>query len=199
VAGNSLSDQAEFLRKLYTSDKVDEGLSYDFVGPAFDIGFRLTNFSTDKKMHIDVGTAYLLCHTFSELSRTQLSTLRHIMPDDIGIGGKSLDDRLKIYYSGSEMLKGVGGVKYPKLWINSGKLGTSETLKEELIFPEGRPSVGFDNLFRYCKTFYDERARSISKPFVAKDGSLTAADMPSDYQQVRSQMQDEFIEENLGY
>ena len=84
VLGNDLSEKSELLDRLYKAEEIDPQLSYDFVGPAFDIGFRLTNFSTDKKMHLDVATAYLLCIAFDALNGIQLALLNDIVPAEIG-------------------------------------------------------------------------------------------------------------------
>lgn len=75
----------------------------DFIGPTIDTGFRLTSFSTIRKMVISLDVAYLAATA--------------MMPPDIR--SKPIFKWLDIVYDGRFPLKGVmNGIPYPRFWID---------------------------------------------------------------------------------
>lgn len=192
----NLTEQADFYEFLYDRPEVDQGLSYDFVGPALDIGFRIASLSTNKKMHIDVGTAYLLARTFEHITRTQRRHMAGFIPEEIGLdadkGDAMIEERMQIFYTGSDILKGVGDVKYPMLWINTCQAKTSEFLKESVMFPNGRPSISPKNLKEYCEYFYTEREQSLWRPFISRKGAVKFGKKPANYETTRTGMERDY-------
>ncbi len=195
----SIDEFEEFLGLLYLSDDVDTSQSYDFVGPSIDIGFRLASHSSQRKMYIDAATAYLLAKSASRVHDEHAEDLAELLDGRIGIDEGDIKKRLSIFYSGSEVLKGVGGEKkYPKFWINTCRHGTSESMREGLMFPNGRQPAEPKNIIAFCEKFYSERAQFLVRPFINNEDALSYSSKPEKYDGELSNMVHEIVEEVEG-
>lgn len=170
----------------------------DFVGPGIDIGFRLGSFASSKKMILSVDVVYLMAVAQSHTdSRHYSAPDNQENPDDrlinkaIGRLAKTVSDdktdakdkrpfggRLGVYYSGTEVLKGViGGVKYPKFWINTECVDSLDSEKSKLNEEYVNP-IPWEKLKEFCIRFYEDRKNFVLEPFIydskhAINGSVT--------------------------
>lgn len=74
----------------------------------------------------------------------------------------------RLNFSGAEPLKGVlGGIKYPIFWIDITETDSYEYHKQKMYLSDnGREAPTWGQLFRYCRSFYDERKDFILPPIV---------------------------------
>ncbi|WP_153468818.1 hypothetical protein [Komagataeibacter medellinensis] len=134
----------ELLNEYYRG-KGGKPVSIDYIGPSIDTGFRITSFSSGRKMVLSIDAVYLLSMT--------------------NFDGEIA--RIDLRYEGSFPLKGViGGAGYPIFWINMGaqdSLGVKEDrLKDE------RP-CNREDIKEYCDAFYREHAHFLFRPFIRDD------------------------------
>jgi hypothetical protein len=129
----------------------------DFVGPAIDIGFRLSSKSTNRKFIISLDVAYYIAKT----NRTE-------------------DDKIfKIHYDGREYLKGVlGGVEYPIFWIDMSS-DSSPDKNEDKLF--GKDKISWGNIEMFCKSFYKEDSNPSYAPFIVTDTNVDYHTPPRNY------------------
>ncbi|WAC24688.1 hypothetical protein [Blastomonas sp. SL216] len=162
----------------------DDALKLDFIGPGIDTGFRVSSFASNRKMAISVDVAYLLASNDKWQSDAKDSddevtkyidscfNLILIKPgfnayDKKNDNDKKVDRYLnpKIHYSGTDYLKGVlGGIKYPRLWIDTTRTNTYDAFKEALYIGESRTPLSSTNLRRFCEGFYKDRKKYILPP-----------------------------------
>jgi hypothetical protein len=157
----------------------------DFIGPAIDIGFRLSKFSSAKKMAISVDVAYLMCLGVNSLKKVAALSNEFIgfikdkikISDRFEIYSKYIENLqeftrpefyeiIPIHYSGSEQLKGVlGDIKYPFFWINTGYQNSLENVRDRLYLDDaGRRSVDVERLQEYLAAFYKDRSDYVRPP-----------------------------------
>lgn len=135
---------------------VQDGLEIDFVGPAIDVGFRLTKKSTPRQFILSIDTMFL--YVLSELS---------------GKLGRKAGSRLspmvtRIHYEGAEPLPGVlGGVPYPLFWIDMFDPATSEVLSDG--FRQLHPIADREQILNFCDAFYKEQTCYIDTPYIVTD------------------------------
>lgn len=155
---------------------------YDFIGPAIDVGFRLSSFASSKKMVIDIGIASMLARIFCGDDLSEDGTAGRCLkdrklekigvnafPDNTGLDG-TMAERLGVYYSGREPLKGVlGGMPYPKFWINASYKNTLEQKREAAIWSPSRTALAWKGLHELCESLFEHRQNYLLRPFI--DGS----------------------------
>jgi len=158
---NYYQESGNLLNSIYTK-KNSSGLSVDYIGPSIDTGFRLTGFSSSKKMVISVDIAYLISMT--------------------SFDGEV--ERIDLNYEGSHPLKGVmGGASYPVFWINmSGS--HSLAVKEDRL--RAQTTSNREDVKEYCDVFYQEYSSFTFRPFIRGDVGQTMAKMPAWYNEYHS-------------
>ena len=111
----------------------------DYIGPLIDIGFRLSKYSNARKFVISIELAYLLSRFHFHFSG------------------------LKIYYEGSEPLKGVLNNKpYPIFWLNMIK--DQETPEDKLLEP-----VKIEEVTEFAQHYIKETGKPLRMPFIKGD------------------------------
>ena len=138
----------------------------DFIGPGIDVGFRIAQFSSNRRMSISVDVAYLLAvsrinhfgtekdfHDYTAEGKLRRAEAIHDAPGALLDYLKSLSissdfacrgngDCLKlsnidIHYSGTAPLKGVlGNMSYPRLWISIVQKDSYEHAKQRMYLDE---------------------------------------------------------------
>jgi hypothetical protein len=117
----------------------------DYIGPSIDLGFRLTGYSSNRKMVVSVDIAYIL-------SRTN---------DDDEAPTRDL------HFDGTYPLKGVmGGALYPIFWINMSGANSLADKEDRLKFHQ---KCNRDDVKAYAAAFYDEYAQFTFAPFITDD------------------------------
>lgn len=179
-------------------DKVHR--SFDFIGPGIDVGFRVSGFCTIKKMALNVDFVYLLSlsalrllqkDSFSGITKFESDNFKPKFVDDLAklvkdfripssFGTDKNDEPYRIvdteiHFGGSEILKGVlGGVKYPKLWIDTAPADSYSKRKELLYSEHHRYGIDWKDVFGFCKSFYQEYARFIQAPVLLASPTCTS-------------------------
>jgi hypothetical protein len=143
----------------------------DFVGPAIDIGFRLSGKSSSRKFIISLDLAYLI----------SISNRR----DD--------KDILKIHYEGRHYLKGVlGGVEYPIFWIDMSVEGSSDKT-EDILYK--REKLDWHDIEDFCKSFYEDVSNPSYRPFIITDPAFEYHTPPRNYLSPYSKVVDKYTSE----
>lgn len=160
---NYYQESGNLLNDIY-SKKGAEGLSVDYIGPSIDTGFRLTGFSSSRKMVVSVDIAYLISMT--------------------SFDGEV--ERIDLHYDGSHALKGViGGASYPVFWINmSGS--HSLAVREDRL--RAQTVANREDVKEYCDAFYREYANFTFRPFIKGDVGQTMAKMPPWYDEYHARL-----------
>ena len=150
----------------YYEEPNQRSRTVDFIGPGIDVGFRLSQFSSLKRMAVSIDVSYLMALSYlsihdngtwptgfhytksvfngdvninSDIKAKIIEIYNKLLPPStfaIAKKGK-VKGEIKINYSGTEYLKGVlGGIKYPILWINSVPNNSMEALKDALYIDD---------------------------------------------------------------
>lgn len=161
---NYYKESGDLLNSYYDKSAVSSAVSVDYIGPSIDTGFRLTGFSSSRKMVVSVDVAYLLSMT--------------------SFDGEV--ERIDLYYEGSHTLKGVmGGSPYPVFWINmSGE--SSLAVKEDRL--KLQTICNTQDLKEYCDAFYQEYSSFTFRPFINGEIGQTLAKAPSWYNNYHSSL-----------
>jgi len=140
-------------------------VSVDFIGPAIDIGFRLGQLATSRKMVVSLDTAFLMA-----------------IHDD--------DTTPKIFYDGMTQLKGVlGGMQYPLFWVDGSDASPIDRAEDALI---DRRSCDYDDIRRFCKAFYNEITHYAHVPFIPTDTDPKLKRPPPRHVELHSQVVDQY-------
>lgn len=138
----------------------------DFLGPQMDLGFRLTSWSTPRRMVLSIGIAWILAHYAPVWTDWQAE-----LDAESGRAPRSLGELDKnLYFDGAHGLKGVlGGAPYPRFWFDCGD-GALSIQHDRL---EGRSAADRNTVLAYHAAFieeYRERFPWLTQPFVAGMG-----------------------------
>jgi hypothetical protein len=165
----------------FESKPVGKGLEIDFIGPAIDIGFRLTKKATPRKFILSIDTIFL--YVLSELSGKLKKT------------PSSRD--AKIHYDGAEALPGVlGGLPYPLFWIDMIDPSTSEALSDG--FRDVKPIDSPQEILDFFDAFYKEQKSYIDTPYITTDESeltMTINEKPAWYEEEKKKLRQDMIGE----
>ncbi|MCO5794798.1 MAG: hypothetical protein HEQ21_18440 [Blastomonas sp.] len=160
----------------FESNPVKNGVEIDFIGPAIDIGFRLTKKATPRKFVLSIDAVFL--YVLSELS---------------GDGG-SLSN-VKINYDGSEILQGVlGGLPYPIFWIDMSKSDSSEVIADQFLFSKN--PIDKNSIYKYCMKFYEEKLNYVDRPYIMTDDGVSKTlinKLPKWYDIERTRLKKDFF------
>lgn len=149
------------------------GNTLDFIGPAIDLGFRITKFANPRRFVLSADLALVV---LDAIHRTECESRQ-----------------FQIHLHGRESLKGViGNEPYPIIWLDM-RDGDSD-LEEELlgIKPVHLP----DKLVSYLRDFL-ERTPTLMRPFIEGDRDSRYSKIPENMSDLRAQMQAE--ETDRGY
>lgn len=169
--GVTLENPNRFIvQQFYDSGKF-KGL-VDFIGAGVDVGFRLGGLASSRKMAVSVDVAYLMSKAAGYMDSFHKELDEWLIDQRIGrkqvvkqrrdtFGGK-----LRIYYGGTQILKGVmGEVKYPRFWINTEKQNSLDSHKSD-INADFVKSSDWETIESYCYAFYTNRRNFIFPPFI---------------------------------
>lgn len=182
VGGPSLTSQSYFtesgliLNRFYEGEVIP-GLVIDYVGPAIDTGFRLSQYATTRKLVVSVGIAYVL-------SKTTKS-------DD------GLIESFRIMFDQPVAMKGVmGGRQYPVFWIDLSALDSLARREDDLLHVRNDPGgLTVQKVRDYCDAFYNELGSYAFKPFIDNDAEQQIKGKPDWYDDIIHQMASNFQSE----
>jgi hypothetical protein len=130
----------------YYLKQPNSDLTRDFIGPAIDTGFRLSQLSTPRRLVISVELAFMLVHAV----RTQPHEYKYEPP--------------RFFFEGRHVLKGVfGGLPYPVFWIDMRPSPKLEETEDEL---NGRDPLNTDAVLAFCQEFIKENATYCFTPYI---------------------------------
>ncbi len=154
---NYYQESGNLLNAIY--NKTDTyGLTVDYIGPSIDTGFRLTGFSSNRKMVVSIDIAYFISMTSFDGEVT----------------------RIGLNYDGSQSLKGVmGGASYPIFWIDMSGSNSLASREDKLRAQSGASK---ETVKEYCDAFYQEYSSFTFRPFIKGDVGQTMAKMPPWYE-----------------
>jgi hypothetical protein len=135
----------------------------DFVGPSLDIGFRVSNLASPRKMTITPEIALIVSL---------------INDQEFGVQDKSLW-AIEVKYFGSVPLKGVhSGKPFPVFWIDTTKNRDIDHFEDKL-----NPIPIYNNLDikNFLERFFDENSQSIMRPFIYAYGQEQFGKMGAEY------------------
>lgn len=145
------------LNEYYNSPRNPE-LTKDFIGPAIDTGFRLSQLSTPRRLVISVELALLLVHAV----RTQ--------PHEYAY------ERLRFFFEGRHSLKGVfGGLPYPIFWIDMRPSPELEASEDEL---NNKKPLGTDTVLSFCHEFVKASDGYCFTPYIVDNIDPTFNQVP---------------------
>ncbi|MGN7610810.1 hypothetical protein ACQZV8_01865 [Magnetococcales bacterium HHB-1] len=147
---NTIAILLSQLKEYYKTKNKDNNF-LDFIGPSMDIGFRLCNFASQRRMPISLELLFILANVQKDLlnKRQRLSESEK----------KNDKDPIelfipKIRYQGREKLKGVlDGRTYPVFWLDTALDDPIEKAEDNIV---NRKSVSPDMCLNLCKAFIEE-------------------------------------------
>ncbi|WP_197279578.1 hypothetical protein [Rhodopseudomonas sp. AAP120] len=148
----------------FYSNPYNPEFTRDFIGPAIDTGFRLSQLSTPRKLVISVELAFMLVQAV----RTQPHEYQY--------------EILRFFFDGRHALKGVlGGLSYPIFWIDMRPFPFLETTEDALnkIIP-----LDTDSVLAFCQEFIKSSGPHCFTPYIIGNPDPTFSRVP-DYHQER--------------
>ena len=121
----------------------------DYIGPAVDTGFRISQFASARKFPVSIEIAYFLSKSAME-------------PEAI--------KQLKLRYHGRAAMKGVlGGLPYPVFWIDCVSPSDALTNAEDGLANPGKLCEP-DDVSKFVDAFFSDTKNKLFPPFIY-DGS----------------------------
>jgi len=154
--------------------EIGDGLPTDFIGPAIDLGFRITQFASERRFIVSADLALLLLDAV------------HTLECD--------HDDFRLHLLRREPLKGVINNKpYPIVWLDplDGELDVEEELLG--ITRTHKPQV----LAKFLRQFIDDHSPPLLRPFIEGDGGTKYNAIPQKHLDLRDKMRAE--ESSRGY
>lgn len=154
--GSEVDDRlAENYRLLAQLDeKPEQRVNYkiDYIGPSIDLGFRLCQRATPRRMIVSADLAWLICHIY-----------RHI--GDADADKCPLLKKPKIGFDGRVALKGLlGGEAYPLFWIEAVAGSRMDDAEDKLLKRSAHFEHGDVTVF--CKEFLDQSGPLRTMPYI---------------------------------
>jgi len=146
------------LLDLHRAGKVATGCQLDYVGPSVDLGFRLREHATPRRLVVSADLVWLLCRTHDSCSDRERRRCRFLAIPHVG-------------YDGRHGLKGIlGGQPYPLLWIEADPDNGIDRAEDAIL---RRPLSGHtpdrdrvDDIGRFCALFLNGRTPLQSRPYI---------------------------------
>ncbi|MDR2440870.1 MAG: hypothetical protein LBE12_16030 [Planctomycetaceae bacterium] len=144
-------------------DKKEKTYSIDFVGSSIDTGFRLTKFSSPRKLVVSLDLLWLLAESRLTCNDAIFSFLNKA-----------------IYYAGRHELKGVlSGKPYPIFWLD-----TFVSPPVEDRFSATPISCNLNDIIKFCEEF-SFKFKDFIRPFIVDDTSKKFGEIPEYSKQQR--------------
>lgn len=131
----------------------------DYIGPSIDLGFRIREHATPRKLVVSADLAWLLCFAHRENTIGELPQSRYLRMPHIG-------------YEGRYGLKGIlSGEPYPLIWVES-DIGNAIDKAEDLLLgrkhPDGHGSDAAEErpLWDFCEAFLNSQGPLRMRPYI---------------------------------
>jgi hypothetical protein len=134
--------QAE-MREQWYEGKNRGDIIRDFVGPSIDTGFRLSGWSSPRRLILSADLAFLLTSSYAQS-----------------------DEPLPLHFSGAQKLKGVvDNQPYPMIWLPVGA-GARVDIRDDSI---GRHLTDPELLRSFCEAIIEQNYKVFTPLFLADD------------------------------
>lgn len=154
--GDDVLDNFRMLAALENS-KERHDYHADFIGPSVDLGFRLRDHASARRLMISADLVWLLCRANKKCSPDQVQRCQLLQVP-------------RINYGNGASLKGVlDSDPYPLFWIEASPATALDVAEETLlgrIDIPGRPNH-VELLRTYCDTFLDNSHPLRMRPYIA--------------------------------
>lgn len=135
--------QAEMRDQWYESPLARHDIIRDFVGPSIDTGFRLTSWSSPRRLVLSADLAFLLTSSYA-----------------------TVEEPLPLHFSGAQKLRGViGDQPYPMIWLPVGAGARADILDEGI----GRHLTDPELLRSFCEAIVEQNYRVFTPLFLTDD------------------------------
>jgi len=135
----------------------------DFIGPAIDTGFRLSQLSTPRKLVVSVELAFMLVQAV----RTQPHDYQYDIP--------------RFYFDGRHTLKGVfGGLPYPIFWVDMRPQPELENTEDAL---NKKIPLDTDSVIAFCQEFIKSSGPYCFTPYIVNNPDPTFSRIPEHHQE----------------
>lgn len=146
----------------------------DYIGPSIDLGFRLREHATPRRLVVSADLVWLLCHAHGDFLERERSRCSQLGVPHIG-------------YDGRHSLKGIlGGQPYPLIWIEADPQNDLDRADDVL---RGRPLSGTSPsnthvlaVKDYCTLFLDGRTPLQTRPYIKGYPDPEVGQMPADHE-----------------
>jgi hypothetical protein len=153
-SGDDMLDNFKLLALL--EDGQLQSYRVDYIGPSVDLGFRLRDHATARRLMVSADLVWLLCHANKKCSLDQVEHCPFLhLP--------------RINYGSSASLRGVlDSEPYPHFWIEASAATALGTAEDALLGRSDLPSRGDhgDLLRDYCSKFLDNSHPIKMKPYI---------------------------------
>jgi hypothetical protein len=146
LAGFPVVNQILGNYKVNKKDEVVKKTNFDFIGPSIDLGFRISKYSSERKLVISLDLAYLLAKlTLKEKS-------------------------YHFYFDKHKETKGIHDGKYPIIWIDN---KNAQVPLEDELYGLVRKSSNYEQLIQYCYDYMMDKSKyKLMPPFIDNDKSF---------------------------
>lgn len=147
-----LTENYRLLAQLDKKSKQRGSYKVDYIGPSIDLGFRLCQRATPRRMMVSADLAWLVCHVYRQVGNAGADKCPSL-------------EKPKIGFDGRVALKGLlGGEAYPLFWIEAVAGSRMDNVEDRLL---KRPAhVEHDDVRKFCKEFLDQSGPLRTKPYI---------------------------------
>jgi hypothetical protein len=170
LAGFPVVNQILGNYKVNKKNEVVKKTNFDFIGPSIDLGFRISKYSSERKLVISLDLAYLLAKlTLKEKS-------------------------YHFYFDKHKETKGIHDGKYPIIWIDN---KNAQVPLEDELYGLVRKSSNYEQLIQYCHDYMMDKSKyKLMPPFIENDDTVKLK--PVSYDEDYADICKESKEEDIG-
>lgn len=163
------------LLHLYRDGRLEAAGQLDYVGPSVDLGFRLRDHATPRRLVLSADLVWLLCHAHESCFTRERSRCRFLGIPHIG-------------YDGRQGLKGIlGGQPYPLLWIEADPENEIDQAEDAVLrrtlAGHTPTSDRVDHVSRFCTAFLNGRTPLQTQPYIGGCTDPQIAAVPPGHRQ----------------
>jgi hypothetical protein len=159
------------LLELHRAGKIDAPL--DYIGPSIDLGFRLREHATPRRLILSADLAWLLCHAHASFTDKERNKCALLGIPHVG-------------YDGRHGLKGIlGGQPYPLMWIEADPDNDIDVAEDALLrrsLSGISPSDRGKEVSHFYDLFLNGRTPLQTKPYIKSCADPEIFAVPADHE-----------------
>jgi hypothetical protein len=158
---------------LYRAGKVRTPYQLDYIGPSIDLGFRLREHATPRRLVVSADLVWLLCHAHDSCTEAERRRCRSLNIPHIG-------------YDGRQGLKGIlGGQPYPLMWIEADPENAIDNAEDALLrrtlSGHSPSSDRVGQIRRFCDLFLSSQTALQTRPYISGCADPEISAVPQDH------------------